>query len=312
MQRQHVAGRLHRLHRLLHARGHAASLERLRVLRRVAVAQRQEREHELRAVHVERLAGVALAERDRPEILDEGHRPARLKLRLVVVLVEADLARVDLAGAGVELRGPGEQVGLLLVRQVARADDVQEVERAIVLARQVARADVLAVHRVVEIAQVALGVDVGEARVGNAHLDVGIGAGAAPLGAEGQQDVAGLEESALAEARRKPRALGDDEAQADVALRLDAVGVAELDELVGRLDVGQLRPGAFRHGEIDGDLQLLGEIGVRLLVVGEFGGAGRVRSGSDEHGGAAGSRDGKLDLQRHWKRLPQTVLRLLA
>ncbi len=217
-------------------------------------------------------ARMALAQSDGADVLDERHSP-RLILRLLVVLVEADLTRIDLAGAGIELRRPGQQVGPLLIRQVARADDVQEVERAVVLARQVAGADVFAVHRVVEIAQVALRVDVGKARVRDAHLDVGIGAGAAPLRAERQHDVAGLQQPALAEARGKAGALGDDEAQADIALRLDTVGVPELDQLVGGLDVGELRPGALRHGEIDGDLELLGEVGVRLLVEGELGGA---------------------------------------
>ena len=53
-------------------------------------------------------------------------------------------------------------------------------------------------------------------------------------------------------------------------------GWRELDQLVGGLDVGELRPGALRHGEVDGDLQLLGEVRVRLLVEGEVGGAGAV------------------------------------
>ena len=73
VQRQDVARRPHRLHRLLDARGNAAALERSGVLHRIAVAQRQQREHELRAVHVERLGGLVLAERDRTEVLDERH-----------------------------------------------------------------------------------------------------------------------------------------------------------------------------------------------------------------------------------------------
>ena len=75
---------------------------------------------------------------------------------------------------------------------------------------------------------------------------------------------------------RETRALGDDEAQADVALRLHAVGMLELDQLVGGLDVGELRPGALGHGEIDGNLELLSEVGVRLFVEGEVGGAGAL------------------------------------
>ena len=91
------------------------------------------------------------------EVLHELDRLARLILRRVVVVVELDLARIDALGAAVEARRPGEQVRALCVGEVARADDVNVVERLVVLAREIpahAGAEVLGVERVIEIVQI--------------------------------------------------------------------------------------------------------------------------------------------------------------
>ncbi len=73
------------------------------------------------------------------------------------------------------------------------------VERAVVLAGEIgaiAASEVFLAQRIVDVVHEAV-LHVGEAGVADAELDVGIGAGPAPFGAEAQQEVAGLHEPAL-------------------------------------------------------------------------------------------------------------------
>ena len=92
-----VARGLHGLHDRLDARGDAGPLEGIGGLGRVAIPERQQRPGELRAEHAD-VAGRVLAQPDLAQLLDEVVRLARLVLGRVVVLVEADLFRVDALG----------------------------------------------------------------------------------------------------------------------------------------------------------------------------------------------------------------------
>ncbi len=149
------------------------------------------------------------------------------------------------------------------------------------LARQVpahAAPEILLIQRIIQVVHFAV-LHVGEAGVADAHLHVGVGAGAAPLGTEAQQQIAALDQPALGEPLGKPGAPGDDEAQSDVALGALGVGMLEIDKRISGFDVvGKHGAGARRHREEDRDVELLRHALVHLLVEGE--GLGRCGGGS--------------------------------
>ncbi len=214
-----------------------------------------------------------MPKRDLRQVLHELDRLAGLIFRRVVVVVEFDLARIDALGAAVEARRPAEQVRPLCVVEVARPDDMNVVERLVVLAREVpahAGAQVLGVERVVEIVQLAV-LDVGDARMADAHLDVRIGAGPAPLGPEREKQITGLEEPAFPEAPRHAGARREHHSEPCVAAGLDRIRMLEIDEKVGSADVlRHLGAGARRQREVDWDIELLRQPVVLLLAEAEL------------------------------------------
>ena len=211
-----------------------------------------------------------MPERDLAEMLDEIERLAALVFGRVVVLIEADLLGIDALGAAGEARCPIEQVRALGLGQIAGPNDVDQCQRSVMLAVELAaRAQIFPAHGVVEIVQDAV-LDVGDAGVADAHLHVGVCTGPAPLRPERQQQVAGLEQPALAQTLSEPGALRHHQAQPDVALLPVTLGVLEIDQAIGRIDaLGQRRAGAGRHGKVDGDLQFARHFLVHLLVEGE-------------------------------------------
>jgi hypothetical protein len=278
----------------------------------IAVTERKQGPDELRAIHAD-LSGRLLAERDLAQLLNELHRLAGVILGRVVVLVELELRRVDALGIRRrQPRGPGDDVGTLGIREIARADDVNELQLAVVLAVQltaVPGAQVLLVEGVVDVVRHAV-LHEGETGVADAHLHVGIGPGTAPFGAERQQDVARLDQSALAHALGEARALRHQQAQADVALRALAVGMLEVDQAVGRLDaLRQRETGAGRHGEEHRDLQALRHLLVRLLVVGELLGGDWRRGGQRAGDGEAESQRQQIHGPGHQRNSPHLPCR---